>query len=420
MSAFDQVIGYEPIKDELMQVCDMIRNPEIYKEMGAMLPRGMLLYGAPGLGKTLMAKALIQESGLQVFMVRKNKGKKEMLSEIAKAFRKAEEQAPAIVFLDDMDKFANEDNNHRDADEYVAIQTAIDDVKDKNVFVLATVNDYHKLPGSLRRCGRFDRQIEFERPVAVDAAKIMEFYLRGKKVDPSVNLQDLSKMLDFESCSLLETVLNEAAIYAAYGRKETICTSDLIRAVLRKAYDSPETFRKMSEEEIRKTAIHEAGHAVICETLIPGGAGMVSVRAQGERSGGIMHRCGDTVTAEQVVLISLGGKAATEIIYPGEVAEGCSRDIAKAVRGIRQKMESEAALGFGLLDVQSDCNNEMSEFLNHKGEIVVQTELERYMRQAREILQRNRTFLEQLTEELIQRETLLYSDIQRIKLNCVR
>ena len=181
MSAFDQVIGYESIKDELMQVCDMIRNPDVYREMGAMLPRGMLLYGDPGLGKTLMEKALIRESGLQAFVVRKNKGKKDLLGEIAKAFRKAEEQAPSIVFLDDMDKFANEDNNHRDADEYVAIQTAIDDVKDKNVFVLATVNDYRKLPGSLRRCGRFDRQIEFDSPSPADARKIMDFVCGERK-----------------------------------------------------------------------------------------------------------------------------------------------------------------------------------------------------------------------------------------------
>lgn len=80
MSAFDQVIGYEPIKAEMMQVCDMIRNPEIYREMGAILPRGMLLHGAPGLGKTLLANALIRESGLQAFTIRKNTGKEDLLS----------------------------------------------------------------------------------------------------------------------------------------------------------------------------------------------------------------------------------------------------------------------------------------------------------------------------------------------------
>ena len=420
MSAFDQVIGYEPIKEEMMQVCDMIRNPEVYQEMGAMLPRGMLLHGAPGLGKTLMAKALIRESGLQAFTVRKNKGKNGLLDEISASFRKAEEQAPAIVFLDDMDKFANEDSKHRDAEEYVAIQSAIDDTRDKGVFVLATVNDISKLPRSLRRCGRFDRQIEFDSPNPSDARKIMEYYLRGKKIDPSVNLDDLSKMLDYESCAVLETVLNEAAIYAAYERKETICMPELSRAVMREAYDSPETFRKMSEEEIRETAIHEAGHAVICEALIPGGVGMISVRAQRYCCGGIMHRCADKVSKEQDVLISLGGKAAAEMLYPGKPAEGCSGDLLKAIQAIRYEMERNASLGFGLIDVGTAPNNEMSPFLNHKGEIVVQTELERYLLQAREILQKNRVFLEKLADELVRKETLVYSDIQRIKASCAR
>ena len=146
MGAFDQVIGYEPIKEEMLQVCDMIRNPEIYRRMGAILPRGMMLYGDPGLGKTLMAKAFIQEAGLPAITVRKSKGKDDVLERIEKAFKDALKQAPSIVFLDDMDKFANEDRNRCDTDEYVAIQAGIDDVKDKNVFVLATANDYDKLP----------------------------------------------------------------------------------------------------------------------------------------------------------------------------------------------------------------------------------------------------------------------------------
>ena len=89
MGAFDQVIGYEPIKEEMMQVCDMIRNPEVYRKMGAILPRGMILYGEPGLGKTLMAKAFIQESGLPVITVRNSKGKDDVLERIEKAFKEA-------------------------------------------------------------------------------------------------------------------------------------------------------------------------------------------------------------------------------------------------------------------------------------------------------------------------------------------
>ena len=131
-----------------------------------------------------------------------------------------------------------------------------------------------------------------------------------------------------------------------------------------------------------------------------------------------MHRCADKLTDEQQALICLGGKAAVEMMNPGTIGEGCAWDLMRAARSIRQQMENSAALGFALIDVQSDNYNEMSQFLNHRGEIVVQTELERYMRRVWEILQQHRLFLEKITEELVQKETLLHSDIQRIKVSC--
>ena len=127
MSSFDKIIGYETIKNELMQICDMINNKSVYEKLGAKLPMGVLLYGDPGLGKTLMAKCFIEECKLEAFTIRKNKSEN-FVEHISEIFKEAKEKAPAIIFLDDMDKFANEDNNHRDAEEYVAVQAGIDDV----------------------------------------------------------------------------------------------------------------------------------------------------------------------------------------------------------------------------------------------------------------------------------------------------
>lgn len=173
MSTFDRIIGYKTIKNELEQLCDMIHNKEIYEALGAKMPHGLLLYGAPGLGKTLMAKCFVEESGLGAYTIRRNKGSDDFVSEITSTFRKAKENAPAIVFLDDMDKFANEDDERRDAEEYVAIQSGIDEVKDSEVFVLATVNNVRKLPSSLTRSGRFDRKIEVCSPSPTDAYEII-------------------------------------------------------------------------------------------------------------------------------------------------------------------------------------------------------------------------------------------------------
>ena len=267
MSAFDRVIGYETIKNELLQICDMIHNREIYEELGAKLPQGILLYGDPGLGKTLMAKSFIEESGLKAYIVRRNKGNDDFIGDITDTFRKAKENTPCVIFLDDMDKFANEDSDHRDAEEYVAVQSGIDEVKNCDVFILATANEIWKLPRSLVRSGRFDRKIEVQCPTNRDADEIIEHYLSNKKVSETVNMDDLSKMISYSSCAELETILNEAAISAAYKRKPSIEMEDLVKSVLRMKYDSPDNYTKTSAEDMKKTALHEAGHLVVSEVL---------------------------------------------------------------------------------------------------------------------------------------------------------
>ena len=122
MGAFDKVIGYEHIKSELLQVCDMLKNREVYESLGAKLPQGVLLHGDPGLGKTLMAECFIEESGLTSYTVRRAKGKDAFVKHVADVFREARENAPSVILLDDMDKFANEDEAHQNAEEYVAVE----------------------------------------------------------------------------------------------------------------------------------------------------------------------------------------------------------------------------------------------------------------------------------------------------------
>ena len=158
MSAFDKVIGYAEIKREMLQVCDMIKNRDIYEKMGAKMPRGMLLYGEPGLGKTLLCRCFVVESGLPSFVIRRDKADGAFIKSITECFRKAKAQAPAVVLLDDLDKFANEDREHKNAPEYVAVQAGIDTVKDSSVYVLATANVYYILPDSLRRSARIGRR----------------------------------------------------------------------------------------------------------------------------------------------------------------------------------------------------------------------------------------------------------------------
>ncbi len=416
MSAFDRIIGYQTIKEELLQICDMIHNREIYENLGAKLPQGILLYGDPGLGKSLMAKSFITESGLPAYIVRRDKGSDDFIGKITDTFEKAKKNAPAIVLLDDMDKFANEDDRHIDAEEYVAVQAGIDEVKGCNVFVFATVNEIRKLPRSLIRSGRFDRKIEVNSPTDRDAEEIIKYYLAEKKVSDNVNMDDLVKMVSYGSCAELETILNEAAIGAAYARKEKIEMDDLVKSVLRMQYDAPDNFTKKSSDALKEIALHEAGHLVVSEILTPGSVGLASLRTAGRDStGGFIHRCMPVTRRAHHILISLAGKAAVELYYSGVCASGCQSDIRKAADNIRDAISESGTGGFGMIDVANHRFPESSESFNSRNESVVHAELERYMFKAREILIKNRDFLEKAAQMLSEKETLLYSDIRKLR-----
>lgn len=416
VNTFDKVIGYESIKNELLQICDMIHHPEVYTALGAKLPQGVMLYGAPGLGKTLLAKCFIEESGLRTFTVRRNKGANDFVEEIIQTFRQASANAPAIVFLDDMDKFANEDDSRRDAEEYVAVQSAIDEVKGAGVFVLATVNEIRKLPPSLKRSGRFDRKIEVLPPTSADAEAIIRHYLRDKKLSDAVRLQDVAMMITYSSCAELETILNESAIRAAYRRSACIEMEDITEAVLRMEYASPDSYCQATTEERRRIALHEAGHLVVCETLCPGSIGLISLRTTSRSStGGFVRRCRELPNKLDHVLVSLGGMAATELCTPEQPDEGCGTDLETAFSLIRNSISKAGTNGLWLLDVETRYSPGMSESLNQISEALVHSELERYLRKAKAILTQNRAFLDAVVEALLEKETLLYSDIQTLR-----
>ena len=416
MSAFDKIIGYDAIKEDLLQICDMIRNPQVYKNLGAKLPHGILLDGAPGLGKTLIAKCFIEESGLKAYTIRRTRSSDDFIEEITDTFQDAKDNAPSIVFLDDMDKFANEDDIHCDAEEYVAVQAGIDEVRDSDVFVIATVNESGKLPRSLKRTGRFDRRIKIRRPNEADAERIIRHYLSDKKVSENVNMEDLTKMISYSSCAELETILNEAAVNAAYLRKDSMEMQDLVKAVLRMQYGAPGNYSSLPEDDKARIALHEAGHITVCEVLCPGSVGLASVRSSGwDDCGGFIHSCSELPKNSLQALVSLAGKAAVEMYYADSCASGCSDDISGAANIIRTEMAELASRGFAMVDVTNHMFNEASESMNARNEAVVQAELERYMLKARDILIKNRAFLEKLTAALIEKDTLLYSDIKNIR-----
>ena len=312
MNAFDKIIGYQREKEELMQLCDILRNQDRYKALGAKLPRGLLIHGDPGLGKTLMARCFMEAVGWKSYTVRRNHPDGDFVRELSRVFKEAAETAPSIILLDDMDKFVTEEKS---TEEYVAVQAAIDAVAGKDVYVIATANDLDPIPDSLLRAGRFDRKIDVTAPAGKDAENIIRFYLENKNLGQSVNFADVAKMLTGSSCAELGTMLNEAAICAGYGHSKQIEMDHLVEVILRDEYGAGDDRNTQDSSTRWRIAYHEAGHAAMQELLCEGGVGLVSIRPQQSGVGGFMRACAQSPAGCADILISLAGTAATELRY---------------------------------------------------------------------------------------------------------
>ncbi len=407
MVLFDNIIGYDQIKRELRQFVDIIKNPDIYKPLGATLPSGILLNGEPGVGKTMLATAFIDECGVKSYILRRRKPSEDFVNEIRKTFDEAKQDTPSIILLDDMDKFVVEEKN---TEEYVVLQACIDEINGCKVFVIATTNTTRDIPESLLRPGRFDRRFEVFSPNGKDSEKIIRHYMSQKPLSEDMNYEDISKMLSGKTCAELESVINEAAINAGFERKSSIEMVHLIRATLKEAYGVTENCDELSPEKREEIAYHEAGHAVISEVITPGSVGIVSLSSNGGESiGGFMSRCEEFDRRAHRVLVALGGKAAAELKF-GKVASGTASDLKKAIRDIN--ISTSKIGSYGLMNITNLCS---SEALDARQEIISAAELERYMFKAKEILACNRDFLDALARALYDRETLLYSDIKAIR-----
>ena len=428
MSAFDHVIGYCGIKKELEQISDTLKNREIYEKLGVMSPRGLLLHGEPGVGKTLMASALIEESGRKVFVCRKDKPNGDFIREIKAIFDKAVQCAPSIVFLDDMDKFANGDERHRDAEEYVTVQSCIDECRGKEVFVLATVNNMRVLPRSLTRSGRFDRTIEIKPPTGKDAEAIIAYYLSGKKFVSDIDVPTITRILDGRSCAQLETVINEAGLIAGYERSPEITMDHFIAACLRVIYgkegsgeddDFEDLAFSNSAGPLSQIIYHEVGHAVVSEILVPGSISLVSVQKNAVRNGAFTayympQDCDTYVWKISRIIGALAGTAAVEQKF-GVADMGNSEDLQRAMDYTQQLIIGNGFCGISLVD--PPCRSSSEELLTRQ-ERVASAEVYRYYRYAKEILIKNNEFFEKLAAAVAQKGTIHYRDIQSIRASC--
>ena len=419
MSSFDKVIGYGAIKAELIRICDVVKYPEKYFRLGVYIPRGILLYGDPGLGKTLLANCFIEESGRKCFTVRKDKPNGSFVDGIRQVFDKAKAEEAAIVFLDDLDKFANEDMDHCDADEYVTVQTCIDECKNKNVFVIATANDKDCMPDSLLRSGRFDKVIELEPLVGQEAKELVKYFLNQKKIVGDIDMDEIATIMEGRSSADIENVVNEAGIYAGFDGREQVSQEDILRSCMRMMFGATESVTDGNIDFIRAVAVHEAGHAVIAELLCPGSVKLISVCQYTGKHGGItqIRDEGRNVYSQEFIEANicwlLGGKAATEILL-SRMDTGCTGDLIQAYTLVSQIVDDFCAYGFETFTKRRNYMIPTEEVTARKEKLVAQ-EMERYYQKAKRILAENRNFLDELVSELLERKTLSQKDIEELR-----
>lgn len=416
MSEFEKIIGYTSIKVELQRICDIIKNPDKYRKLGVKYPKGIILYGDPGVGKTLISKCFMRECGVKCFIVRKDKPDGDFVNYIKQSFDEARKNQPSIVLLDDLDKFANEDIQHKDAAEYVAVQSCIDDSKDDKVFVLATVNNLLKIPDSLTRAGRFDNKICIKRPVGKDAEEIIRYYLGQKEYVKDIDAEEIHRILDGCSCAELEMIINNAGMYAGVENKDKIEMQDIIKACLRHLFNAPNTYREINARNNEQTAYHEVGHAVVAEILEPNSVSLISIDEHDGSIEGLVscyrpNDISESINTNRIdITRALAGRAQVELKY-GVLDMGCGSDIDHADILAFRLVERYALNGFCNYGITYGMPSTTKERMKLSSAF----ELDRCYMEAKRILANNIEFVENLVKALLKKKTLRHCDIQEIK-----
>jgi len=434
---FEDVAGMDEVKAELEEIVDYLRNPDKYRQIGARIPRGVLLYGPPGTGKTLLARAVAGEAGVPFFALSGSSFVELFVgmgaSRVRELFAQARKNAPCIVFIDEIDAVGRHRGSaaavggHDEREQTLnQLLTEMDGFGAyEGVIVMAATNRPDVLDRALLRPGRFDRQIPVGPPDAKGREEILRVHAEGKQLDPSLDLAAIARRTPGFTGADLANLLNEAAILAVRRGRRHITMSEIDEAIDRVVAGGPaRKGRMIRPEEKRRVAVHEAGHALVA-TLTPGADPVqkVTVIPRG-RAGGF------TLTApeEEQMLYTrselearlkmlLGGLAAEEVLM-GERSTGAQDDLKRATL-LAREMVSRYGMGqsVGLMavpDSEWPGVQSVSQESAAAIEREVQALLDRLYREVRGLIEAHRDRLLALVVELSDRETLDGEEVRRI------
>lgn len=441
---FDDIAGNDSAKQDLEEVVDFLKHPKKYEALGAKIPKGVLLVGSPGTGKTMLARAVAGEANVPFFSISGSEFVEMFVgvgaSRVRDLFAKAKKNAPAIIFIDEIDAVGRKRGSgmgggHDEREQTLnQILVEMDGFETgTNVIVLAATNRSDVLDPALLRPGRFDRRTNIMLPERKDREAILKVHFKKKPVDDSVNIDALAAKTAGSSGADLANIANEAAIVAARRNAKKISNADLTEAFEKVAIGPERKAKVMNDKEKQMTAYHEAGHAIVGHllpdsdpvhkvTIIPrGGTGGVTWFLPPEDTSYT-----NVYEFKDILARALGGRVAEEIVYGKDgITTGAGSDLRKATE-IARDMVIEQGMGAQLRDqVFHDDNGGMVfDKMTHERpysddtakliDLEVRNLMEEAKKRAYAVLTHARKSLDELAEALLKEETLDEERVQAI------
>jgi cell division protease FtsH len=440
---FEDVAGVDEAKEELGEVVDFLRHPGRYVQVGARIPKGVLLFGEPGTGKTLLARAVAGEAGVPFFSISGSDFVEMFVgvgaSRVRDLFEQAKRSAPCIVFIDEIDavgrmRGAGYGGGHDEREQTLnQLLVEMDGFGvNEGIIVMAATNRPDVLDPALLRPGRFDRQIFITRPDLRGRSAILRVHARNKPIAEDVSLDEMARRTPGFTGADLANMLNEAALLTARRRKKRIGGSEVDEAIERVILGPAKKSRVMTDKEKRVVAFHEAGHALVahllpnCDPVVKvsiisrGGAGGYTITLPEEDR--------NLISRDQIVdqvTQALGGRAAEEIVF-GEITSGASDDIDKATKMVRRMItefgmsEGLGPLTYGAKEDQVFLGRDILRDRNYSEEVAaaIDREVRRVIGEAHDrakrLLDQHRARLTQIADRLIEEETMDATEFEAI------
>ena len=441
---FTDIAGNDNAKQDLQEVVDFLKHPKKYKDLGAKIPKGVLLVGNPGTGKTMLARAVAGEAGVPFFSISGSEFVEMFVgvgaSRVRDLFSKAKKNAPCIIFIDEIDAVGRKrgsgmggghDEREQTLNQILVEMDGFDG--ETNVIVLAATNRADVLDPALLRPGRFDRRVNITLPERKDREAILKVHFKKKPTDETVDLDKLAAKTAGSSGADLANMANEAAIIAARRNKKKISNDELTEAFERVAIGPERKTKIMNDHEKELTAYHEAGHAIVGHvlpdsdpvhkvTIIPrGGTGGVTWFLPPEDKSYT-----NVYEFKDILARAMGGRIAEQLIYGDDgITTGAGSDLRKATE-IARDMVIEQGMGKSLRDQVFHEDNgglmfdKMTRERPYSDETakMIDEEVSQLITEAKHramlVLKENRSFLDKLAEALLKEETLEESEVDEI------